>query len=523
MRFRESVRIACWGCLLSFLITSGDVAHAQGDLWSQLEAEVVEAIQTAESSVVSVARVKTPVEESESGEFDQRRSPLDDPLNPLSPEFVPAQFGSGVLIAREGHPDERLVLTNYHVCIDRFPVGDSSEARPTFFVRTGGGFAGYARIRAADARSDLAVLEFLQDWTDAERKRSPAIKFAARSPVRKGQLVVALGNPYAIGRDGSASAAFGVVGNLIRRPGVRRRPGLPEPAKDETIYQLGGLLHLDVRQHLGTSGGALINRQGELIGLTSSMAALDGYEKSAGFAIPMDEFARRAVLELASGWEVDYGLLGVQTSYVSGTARDRLREVAGRSVAPQIDSVIPNSAAGQAGMKRGDVVLSVNGREVSSPIDVTREVGRMSPATQIDLKVWRPSGGGAELNLKVQVGKWPIDDEKGIIATRSRFPAFRGVKVDYSTARRRYLSGFEYVLGVLVVEVAPGSVADSARIRAGDFISHVNGQPVRTPAEFHDRTGKVEGELNLQLADHRGPVRSVVLAPDSQTNEKPDN
>jgi serine protease Do len=357
--------------------------------------------------------------------------------------------------------------------------------------------------------------------------------------------VIALGNPYALGRDGSPSAALGIIANIDRNPG--RQPagagagagpragpevgvGVGVSERDEqTIHDLGGLLQLDIRQHLGTSGGALIDRDARLLGLTTAMAALDGYEKSAGFAIPCDAFTLRVIDELSQGWEVNYGLLGVQTSYLNPSQHSGLLRRIGRATAVQIDGVVSNSGAQDAGLKRGDIVLEIEGNDVFSPVDVTRIVGRQVPGREIEVTFWRPgpvapaagsvqapatgNAGqlGAELKLRVQVGKGPVDDERGIVATAARYPRVRGLEVDFSTARRRYLSGFEYVRGVLVIGVAPGSAAETARIRPGDFISHVNGQPVRTPAEFIHQTARIVGELTLQIVDHRGPVRTVVL------------
>src|SRR5207302_1902592 len=125
----------------------------------------------------------------------------------------------------------------------------------------------YARIIAADPRSDLAILSI--DYAALGLKSSDlhAIPLRALSaPLRKGQLVVALGNPYAIARDGSASASWGMISNIARRPApVRQREtGVP---RSETIHQFGTLLQVDTRMELGTSGGALVNLRGELVGV----------------------------------------------------------------------------------------------------------------------------------------------------------------------------------------------------------------------------------------------------------------
>ena len=123
-------------------------------------------------------------------------------------------------------------------------------------------------------------------------------------------MVLSLGNPYAIARDGSASVSWGMIGNISRRPApVRQRDLGPPEAK--TIHQYGTLLQVDTRMELGTSGGALVDLRGKLVGITTSLAALEGYEKSVGFAIPIDSFSRRVIETLCRGYEVEYGFLGL--------------------------------------------------------------------------------------------------------------------------------------------------------------------------------------------------------------------
>ncbi|HMC67338.1 MAG TPA: trypsin-like peptidase domain-containing protein, partial [Gemmataceae bacterium] len=192
--------------------------------------------------------------------------------NLADPGYVPELFGSGVVIDQQG-----LILTNYHVVRDE----------PTqIYVRLLGGKGSYARIHAADPRSDLAVLQ-LRDKLDLK-----PIKLGDAGKVRKGQFVICLSNPYAAGsRDGSPSASQGIISNIRRRA-----PGNPKQEKEEAEVPRGNqkkplqrystLFQTDARLNLGCSGGALINLRGEMIGLTTSLAALSGGETAGGFAVP---------------------------------------------------------------------------------------------------------------------------------------------------------------------------------------------------------------------------------------------
>ena len=136
------------------------------------------------------------------------------------------------------------------------------------------------------------------------------ITFGDAATLKKGQIVIALGNPYAIARDGQPSASWGIISNLQRQAPSPRDGTRPSDGR-ETLHHFGTLIQTDARLELGTSGGALVNLKGEMIGLTTSLAALSGYERPGGFAIPVDDDFRRALETLKTGRLPDYGFLGV--------------------------------------------------------------------------------------------------------------------------------------------------------------------------------------------------------------------
>ncbi len=208
-----------------------------------IENALTAAIAQSDKSVVAIARVSRH-DRDDLGPLEPRLDPFGAlrivPAKPRPGEadFVPDDFASGVIIDRRG-----LILTNYHA------LGEDSD----YFVTTAERKAYPARIKAADPRSDLAVLSI--DAHDL-----PAIKFGDAANLKKGQIVIALGNPYAIARDGQASASWGIIANF-----ERKAPPSPDDAATSgkrTLHQFGTLIQTDAKLNLGTSGGALHQSQG---------------------------------------------------------------------------------------------------------------------------------------------------------------------------------------------------------------------------------------------------------------------
>ena len=207
---------------------------------------------------------------------------------PTDPSFIPSEYGSGVVVDRRG-----LILTAYHV------LGEDSD----YYVTTPDRKVYRAWVKGADPRSDLAVLSI-------DAAGLVPIALGDATTLRKGQFVITLGNPYAIARDGQASAGWGIVANLARK--APPSPEDSEPSAQRTLHHFGTLIQTDAKLNIGASGGPLLNLKGEMVGLCVALAALAGYETSAGYAIPVDATFRRVLDTLKQGREVEYGFLGIQ-------------------------------------------------------------------------------------------------------------------------------------------------------------------------------------------------------------------
>jgi S1-C subfamily serine protease len=454
------------------------------ELASAMEQVLVEAIARGEGSVVAIARVKEHPAEAANREYRPdpfgRHPALFATPSPGDPDFIPSEYATGVVIDRRG-----LILTAYHC------LGEESA----YYVTTRDRKVYRATIKAADPRSDLAVLSInASDLTP--------IVFGDAASLRKGQIVIALGNPYAIARDGQASASWGIVANLARKAPLLK--GDSDSLGKTTLHHFGTLIQTDAKLNLATSGGALLNLKGEMVGLTTSLPATAGYEQAAGYAFPVDEAFRRAVDLLKQGREVEYGFLGVQPENLS--AEEGLKGVRGT----RVKWVKIGTPAAHFGLKAGDLITSVGGLPVFDADSLVLQVGRLPVESLVRLAVVRE---GRPLEVDVALTKFPVRGKKIVTAPG---PSWRGVRVDYPSAvpdndSRTETESAVLDQSVIVIDVQQDSPAWTAGLRPGMLISRVDRQTVRTPKEFHAAVAGRTGPVELRLAESQGesPLRTV--------------
>jgi serine protease Do len=394
-------------------------------------------------------------------------------LDLSNPETIPESYGSGVVIDESG-----LVLTNAHV------VSKATKV----FVRLSGGRSSWADIHALDPRSDLAVLRLLDPTRDLK-----AIKIGDGARLRKGSFVIGLANPFAAGfRDGSPSASLGIVSNLRRRA-----PGLTNDLERSrsNIHHFGSLLQTDVRLERGTSGGALLNLQGELVGLTTAIAAISGGETPGGFAVPMDLGIRRIIEVLRHGDEVEYGFLGVRLNPDRGV---------GFGPGVPLADVPVGGPAYDSGLRAGDHIVAVQGRPVNENDDLFLLVGTMLAGNRVDIDVLRPVGG--RQTFTVRLAKFPVPGTP--IASHRPQPR-AGLRVDYASVIGQHTRVIPK--GVVVRDVEANSPAERAKLHADMLIRRVNGREVLTPAEFYEAMDQARGSVELTLINGDGLEEHVTL------------
>jgi serine protease Do len=394
-------------------------------------------------------------------------------LDLANSDTVPEAYGSGIVIDESG-----LVLTTYHV------LGKDVKK---IYVRLPGNKGSYADIVAADARADLAVLRLI-----APPPGLKAVKFGDGAKARKGDWVIALANPFAAGfKDGSPSASWGILSN-VRRRGPGPGPG-EEIKRVRPFSQHNSLLQTDARLALGSSGGALFNLNGEMIGLTTALAAVTGGDLAGGYAIPLDANAKNMIEVLKRGEEIEYGFLGV-------TVDPEERSV-GRGVF--VRAVAPGHPAARAGLQPGDQIVAINGSAIREQDDLFFLISAALAGTEAKVEVLR---GGQPRTFEIRLAKAKPTEAQ--IVSNPPKPVF-GLKVDYTSTLSLDAGSPD---GVAVKEIEPGSAAEKKLKewagQASLIVIAVNGRPVVTPAEFYkEAAGKPSVRLTIVEAARRPEAR----------------
>ncbi len=423
----------------------------------------------------------------------ERKLDLRDPQN-----VADNQFGSGlVLDANEG-----LILTNYHLI----------DGATKIFVRTATGKESYADIHAADARSDLAVLKLIDRPNDLVKAKLAMVRVADESETKKrnvsrGMWVVSLGHPLASGfADGTPSASWGILSSVRRRAAGPSR----EEQRIKPLHQYGVLLQTDARVTLGCSGAPLLNLDGEVLGISSPMAAVVGADTAGGFVIPFDQNYHRVIETLRHGREVEYGFLGVSISAVTPTRLEH---------GLPLESVIPGTPAADRGLVgsnggfggASDHILAIDGHPVREQDDLFQRIGAALAGSKVTLDVSR---GGQVRKVEVVLAK---QDHPYPWLASQRDPAPFGLRIDYSSIllaqlsndRRGLVTPAQVPRGVMIREIEPRSVAEKKFEKLGPvagrwMITRVNGKPVTTPKEFHDAV-RGQATIKLQVVDPTAP------------------
>ncbi|MFS1488097.1 DegQ family serine endoprotease [Vibrio splendidus] len=357
-------------------------------------------------------------------------------------------LGSGVIIdAKKGH-----IVTNYHV------INGADDIK----VKLHDGREYDAELIGGDQMSDIALLKL------ETAKNLTQIKVADSDKLRVGDFSVAIGNPFGLGQ----TVTSGIVSAL-------GRSGL-------NLENFENFIQTDAAINSGNSGGALVNLNGELIGINTAILGPNGGNVGIGFAIPSN-MMKNLTEQILDFGEVKRGMLGVQ----GGEVTSELAEALGyeSSKGAFVSQIVPDSAADKAGLKAGDVIVSINGKRIDTFSELRAKVATLGAGKKIELGVVRD---GKNMTFDVTLGE----------STNSKTQAEK-LHEGLAGAELTNTTDSDPATGVKVSSVAQGSPAEAYQLLKDDIIIGVNRQPVKNLAEFRKVLEKQPGvlALNIQRGD----------------------
>lgn len=358
-------------------------------------------------------------------------------------------LGSGVIITKDGY-----ILTNYHVVNDvdelNVKLVDNSEYE--------------AKIVGSDPSTEIALIKI-------DAKDLPAAVLGNSDAVQIGEWVMAIGSPL----DLTSTVTAGIVSALSRNIDIIRN-------KRNAPSSIENFIQTDAAINPGNSGGALVNSKGEVIGVNTAIATRTNYYMGYGFAVPIN-IAKSVVDDIIEFGEVRRGYLGVYIDRMSPTIAKGVKLDKPRGVF--ISNVMAGSAAEKAGIEEGDVILSVNGKEVNQPNELQAKIAIYNPGKEVKLVVWRY---GKQFTVKaVLKGR---DNESGKIEEDKKKKEEKslpdlGMKIQ--DLNKRELAQLDLDYGIIVISSDQYSAAGKARIVQGDVIYELDGKPVKSVADFYDK------------------------------------
>jgi serine protease Do len=373
---------------------------------------------------------------------------------------------SGVIITPDGY-----ALTNNHV------VDGATAVR----VRLADDREFDAKIVGRDPQTDLALLKI--DATGL-----PVIPLGDSSKLRVGEPVMAVGNPFGL----EQTVTTGIVSATGRVLG--------EGAYDDFIQT-------DASINPGNSGGPLINARGEVVGINSAIFSRTGGSIGIGFAVPVN-LAKFVVPQLAESGQVVRGWLGV-------TAQPLTPDLAAGLGVPKsegalISQVWDGSPAAAAGLKRGDVIVEIDGRKIGRTTELSLLVAATPVGKDVTVAVLR-EGKPLTVRAKVARRELPAQLASTMAQTEPAPRARLGVAVEPVTPELAGQLGVT-ATGVVVRQVAEGSPAAEAGLRPGDIITEANRQPVKNPDDLRRAVDGVQpGTPLLLLVRREGAVSYLVV------------
>ncbi|MEK6786337.1 MAG: Do family serine endopeptidase [Nitrospirota bacterium] len=458
-------QMAVWGILSSLLVPVWGLAGSQQapavnghDLQSQVKGTATKVIP-AVVSIASTVMVRDQAFSDEALPFGLFKEP---------PSRRQYGQGSGVIVSPDGY-----IITNNHVVADAVDVEVILADRRQY----------KGKVVATDPKTDVAVVKI-------HGSNLPTATWGDSSHLAVGDFVLAIGNPLGLSR----TVTFGIVSAVGRA--------------DVGVADFEDFIQTDAPINPGNSGGALVNIQGELIGINTAIASPTGGSVGVGFAIPSN-MARAAMQSLIKTGRVVRGFLGASTQDVSPPLGKilRLPDVKGAIVT----DVQSKGSAERAGLKRGDVVVRFDGRDIMDSGQLRNLVAQASISSKHRLDLIR-DGKLYQAELVIQEAPRERTKKAQPASTASTVHPLAGVVFDDVTPPLARQMDLPVNNGVVVTDIEEGSLAEASGLQPGDVVLELNRQYVTSFANFQRLADPLKPtDLALLLVNRQGNILYIPI------------
>ena len=388
-----------------------------------------------------------------------------------SQEPQPAGSGSGVIISADGY-----IVTNNHVIKGASKIEIKLNNQKTYT----------ADLIGADPSTDIALLKI-------EEKGLPYIKFVDSDVLNVGDWVLAVGNPFGL----NSTVTAGIISAKSRSINILRQ-GSGSDSPIESFIQT------DAAINPGNSGGALVNANGDLIGINTAISSPTGTFAGYGFAVPSN-LVKKVIEDIKKYGLVQRGYLGVQGIDLSNeqavkeiNKQEKKNLKSGKGI--YVSSLVSKGAAIEAGIEEGDIITSIDGKTINTFSNLSFIIGSKRPGDKVQVTVLR---NGKEKNINVT-----LKDAKGNSSTRSKADLtpteILGAKFEPLTERQKDNFGINY--GVMVKDLDPNGKLASAGVQNEFIILSINDKEVSSQGEIEKILKNYKGRVSIKFADYYGRI-----------------
>lgn len=387
------------------------------------------------------------------------------------PDNMPSGMGSGVIISPDGY-----IISNNHVVAGANKLEVVLNNKRSYV----------ATLVGTDPNTDISLLKI-------EEKGLPYLNFANSDNVQVGQWVLAVGNPLGL----NSTVTAGIISAKGRGIGILGGQG-------KASNPIESFLQTDAAINMGNSGGALVNTNGDLIGINSAIASPNGYYTGYGFAVPSN-LARKIVEDIKKFGLVQRGFLGVEVidlsndQQVAAYNRENRTNIKGGS-GVYVRNVTSRGGAEGAGLKSGDIITKVDNVQVSDFADLSLAVGSKRPGDTVNVTYIRD---GREYTSPVV-----LKDQRGNTAARTRADLTVSEKIgaEFEVLSPRIKTEYGLRSGVIAKNVMEGGEMAKAGVADNYLVIEINGKPVNSQKDVESILRNYRGDVSVKFVDEYGRI-----------------